>query len=113
MKVTQEPVTLDKVLGDFNFEIPLYQREYSWELEQVSDLFYDIESIKEETGHFLGSILLYTKDESKKIMEVIDGQQRLTTIFLIMYGIRSVIEKTDYSKAIETINNLFLPLLVF
>jgi len=107
MKVTQEPVTLDKVLEDFIFEIPLYQREYSWELEQVSDLFYDIENAN--NGHFLGSILLYSKDDNKKIKEVIDGQQRLTSIFLILYGIKKILDLTEdptYSKAKEVINNL-------
>ena len=82
MKVTQSPNSLEQVLGNFNFEVPLYQREYSWELEQVSDLFYDIDNAQEDEGYFLGSILLYVKDETKKLMEVIDGQQRLTTIFL-------------------------------
>lgn len=106
MKVTQEPITLDKVLGDFNFQVPLYQREYAWELEQVSDLFYDIENSREDDGHFLGSILLYTKDENNKLMEIIDGQQRLTTIFLILYGVKRVIKNTEHSKAIEMINNL-------
>src|ERR1035437_4646227 len=103
MKVTQEPVTLDKVLGDFNFQVPLYQREFSWELEQVSDLYYDIESSQKGNGHFLGSVLLYSKDEAKKLMEIIDGQQRLTTIFLILYSIKKAIASTEYTKAIEAI----------
>lgn len=106
MKVTQSPISLDLVLSDLNFEVPLYQREYSWNLEQVSDLFYDIDNSQEDEGYFLGSILLYVKDESKKLMEVIDGQQRLTTIFLILYAIKRVIAGTEYTKAIETINNL-------
>lgn len=106
MKVTQEPVTLDKVLGDFNFQVPLYQREYSWELEQVSDLFYDIENSTETDGHFLGSVLLYAKDEKKMLMEIIDGQQRLTTIFLLLYSIKKIIKGTEHTRAIEAINNL-------
>lgn len=106
MKVTQEPTTLDKVLGDFNFQVPLFQREYSWELEQVSDLFYDIESSSEEAGHFLGSILLHSSDGSKKLMEIIDGQQRLTTIFLILYSLKKALKNTEHTRAIETINNL-------
>jgi len=106
MKVTQSPVTLGLVLSDLNFEVPLYQREYSWELEQVSDLFYDIDTAAEEEGYFLGSILLYVKDADKKLMEVIDGQQRLTTIFLILYTIKKAIAGTQYPKAIDGINNL-------
>ena len=42
MKVSQEPINLGDVLKDKQFIVPLYQREYSWSLEQISDLFYDI-----------------------------------------------------------------------
>jgi uncharacterized protein with ParB-like and HNH nuclease domain len=106
MTITQEPVTLGTVLGNNIFEVPLYQREFSWELEQVSDLFYDIESSNESEGHFLGSLLLYIKDSEKNIKEIIDGQQRLTTLFLILYSIKKAIEDSEYTKAKEAINNL-------
>lgn len=106
MTITQEPVTLGTVLGNNIFEVPLYQREFSWELEQVSDLFYDIEGSSVTEGHFLGSLLLYVKDKEKNIKEIIDGQQRLTTIFLILYSIKRAIDNSDYIKAKEAINNL-------
>jgi uncharacterized protein with ParB-like and HNH nuclease domain len=106
MKVTQEPTTLDKVLDEFNFQVPLFQREYSWELEQVSDLFYDIDNSSEDGGHFLGSILLHSSESSKKLMEIIDGQQRLTTIFLILYSIKKALKNTEHTEAIQTINFL-------
>ncbi len=90
----------------------LYQREYSWELEQVSDLFYDIKIANEENKHFLGSILLYAKNQNTR--EIIDGQQRLTTVFLILYSIRNklkVIESNDKNdpripNAIKIIDNI-------
>jgi uncharacterized protein with ParB-like and HNH nuclease domain len=81
MEVTQKPVPIRNYLKEFNFEVPLYQREYSWDLEQISDMFYDIENSTKENGHFLGSLLLYSKDQQNKIKEIIDGQQRLTTLF--------------------------------
>ena len=60
MKVSQEPQKLSSILEDKYFKVPLYQREYSWTLNEVSDLYYDIlESLKEEEGHFFGSLLLY------------------------------------------------------
>lgn len=106
MKVTQEPTTLLKVLADFNFQVPLYQREYSWDLEQVSDLFYDIDASSDSAGHFLGSLLLYSADNENRLMEVIDGQQRLTTLFLLLYSIKRAIKGTEHTKAIEIINGL-------
>lgn len=74
-------------LNHLPLEVPIYQREYSWELEQVSDLFHDINNSTEESPLFLGSFLYYINSDSK-IVEIIDGQQRLTTIFLMLYCIR-------------------------
>jgi uncharacterized protein with ParB-like and HNH nuclease domain len=105
MRITQSPIALRHILGENTFEIPLYQREFSWELEQVSDLFYDIDNSTANDGHFLGSLLLYANDE-KSPKEVIDGQQRLTTLFLLLFTIKKAIANSGGAKAIETLNNL-------
>tara|TARA_B100001939_G_scaffold328735_1_gene324330 strand:+ start:282 stop:479 length:198 start_codon:yes stop_codon:yes gene_type:complete len=65
MKVTQEPISITDILKDKSFVIPVFQREYSWNLEQVSDLFYDILDTSKEESHFLGSLLLY-KDKGSE-----------------------------------------------
>ncbi|MES2447903.1 MAG: DUF262 domain-containing HNH endonuclease family protein [Bacteroidota bacterium] len=104
MKVSQEPIKISDILKDKTFTVPLYQREYSWNLEQVSDLFYDI-SDSEDEGHFLGSLLLYQTDNLKK-MEIVDGQQRMTTLFLLLFSILKSISGSDKTKAIERINSL-------
>jgi uncharacterized protein with ParB-like and HNH nuclease domain len=104
MKVSQEPIKLSDILKDKTFNVPLYQREYSWNLEQVSDLFYDILDSDEE-GHFLGSLLLYQSDTNKK-MEIVDGQQRMTTLFLLLFSVLKHLENSDRTKAIERINSL-------
>lgn len=104
MKVSQEPIKIADILKDKTFTVPLYQREYSWNLEQVSDLYYDILDADEE-GHFLGSLLLYQADGNKK-MEIVDGQQRMTTLFLLLFSILKKLEDSDRSKAIERINSL-------
>lgn len=66
MRVSQEPVKISDVLKDKEFEVPLYQREYSWTLEQVSDLFYDIQDSDKKDGHFIGSLLLFLQNEHHK-----------------------------------------------
>lgn len=107
MTITQAPIPLIDVLSKNTFEIPLYQREFSWELEQVSDLFYDIENSTSEDGHFLGSLLLFNHTEGNEAKEVIDGQQRLTTLFLLLLTLKKAIEGKEKSeKATEIINNL-------
>jgi uncharacterized protein with ParB-like and HNH nuclease domain len=104
MKVSQEPIKISDILKDKTFSVPLYQREYSWNLEEVSDLFYDIVEADEE-GHFLGSLLLYQSETDKK-MEIVDGQQRMTTIFILLFSILKHLESSDRTKAIERINSL-------
>lgn len=104
MKVSQEPIKISDILKDKTFNVPLYQREYSWNLEQVSDLYYDI-SDSEDDGHFLGSLLLFQTDNLKK-MEIVDGQQRMTTLFLLLFSILKSLNGSDKTKAIERINSL-------
>lgn len=77
-----------KIQNFFNgrfFEIPKYQRGYAWEIQNIRDLFDDIiESIESESNHYIGTIVLSeSKDDSEKFY-VVDGQQRITTITLII-----------------------------
>ena len=104
MKVSQEPIKLSSILEDKIFCVPLYQREYSWTLEQISDIFYDI-SDSEDDGHFLGSLLLYDLDNSNE-MEIVDGQQRITTLFVMLYSSLKALKGSANNKALERINSL-------
>jgi uncharacterized protein with ParB-like and HNH nuclease domain len=104
MKVSQEPVKLSSIISDKTFCVPLYQREYSWTLEQISDIFYDITDSYDE-GHFLGSLLLYDLNNSKE-MEIVDGQQRITTMFLMLYSSLKALKGSNQNKAIERIHSL-------
>jgi hypothetical protein len=74
----------------FAFNIPPYQRPYSWGLDQATELYDDIAAAaadahtrKNGEPYFLGSIVLI-KDEARPEAEVIDGQQRLTTLALLL-----------------------------
>lgn len=84
------------------FVIPIYQRNYSWTEDQCRQLWQDIlnagssESIK---GHFIGSIM-YIEEGLSSISSqspslVIDGQQRLTTISLLLAALRDVVDKHE------------------
>ncbi len=76
------------------FVIPIYQRLYSWEKEQCKQLWDDIIKIggnDKMNGHFIGSIL-YVLDgikHSNNPLLIIDGQQRLTTITLLLIALRN------------------------
>lgn len=76
------------------FTIPKYQREYTWGQSQWAALYDDL--IENEQGYFIGSIICISKSvDSAKIapLEVVDGQQRLTTICLLMAALYHEFEK--------------------
>ena len=75
---------LDKVFDD-NYIIPIYQRNYSWEYDQIKDFVEDIIEFKEDK-YYIGSLIVnkINHDETSCFYEVIDGQQRLTTIYLLL-----------------------------
>ena len=104
MKISQEPLKISDIIKDKTFTIPLYQREYSWNLEEVSDLYYDILE-SDHDGHFFGSLLLYQSDKNNK-MEIVDGQQRMTTIFLLLFCIHNKLNGTIHHTALELIKLL-------
>lgn len=77
----------DKLLS-----IPHYQRDYAWSIPNVEDLFNDIqESIETETSHYIGTFILANKDRKQSYM-VVDGQQRLTTLYMLLDVLVSGIE---------------------
>ncbi|WP_231220930.1 DUF262 and DUF1524 domain-containing protein [Helicobacter pylori] len=84
--------------------IPIYQRVYSWEKEQCKELWDDIIKVggnDKMDGHFIGSIL-YVLDKithSNNALLIIDGQQRLTTITLLLTALRD--HWSDKHKEIE------------
>ena len=79
------------------YSVPVYQRPYSWESTQINvlldDIFnaYALPDKEREEGYFIGSIYIHDKNEKLKGLiqkyEIIDGQQRLTTISLLLLSI--------------------------
>lgn len=86
-KISGAEYPLAKIFSsDFDYVIPSYQRPYAWTVDQASELFddlYDFFLREPEDTYFLGSIVLI-KEENKPYSEVIDGQQRLTTLTILL-----------------------------
>jgi uncharacterized protein with ParB-like and HNH nuclease domain len=86
-KISGAEYPLSKIFSsEFEYRIPSYQRPYAWTVDQASELFDDLKAFydaEEEEGYFLGSIVLI-KSEEKPLAEVIDGQQRLTTLTILL-----------------------------
>lgn len=98
-----------------SYLIPKFQRDYSWEDDQWSELWEDIEKMKENRiQHFMGYLVFQTTDG--KAFEIIDGQQRLTTISIIILAaiakfkslIANKIEQEDNEKRVEIYRNSYI-----
>ena len=90
-------------LKDFFFVVPDYQREYVWEsdnhvlrfLQDINEEFNP--NSDEQTSYFIGSaIIVKTKDGQ---YDVIDGQQRLTTIIISLCALRDILSKIMFSDS--------------
>lgn len=92
IKATEE--NLGTVFSDnFAFSIPKYQRPYSWVRNQAAALFDDLKDASKKSGdddapYFLGSIVLIKAEDSRD-GEVVDGQQRLTSLSLLFTALRN------------------------
>lgn len=81
--------------SDFEYHIPPYQRPYAWTEEEAGTLFDDLydfyKTEGKEENYFLGSIVL-VKENLSRIAEVIDGQQRLTTLTILFSAIAATLK---------------------
>lgn len=94
----------ERVLGhifcdDYAFKIPPYQRPYAWELEQAQDLLRDLLDAMDNAAvsgsvYFLGSIVLI-KSPASSASRVVDGQQRLTTLTILLSVLRDLTSDAD------------------
>jgi len=120
MKATEANL-LEFLQSPQQFVIPIYQRTYSWTLAQCQQLWNDIRNAATNpaiTAHFVGSIVYIKRSHyqvSEKIPQqlVIDGQQRLTTITLLLTALRAHLEKQsgdglEMPVSTEEINDYYL-----
>jgi hypothetical protein len=105
--------TLNGLFADRVFRIPKYQRFYSWQRKQREDLFNDIEQLAskgEDRHHFMATIVCFRTGDVKpvgsmeyRIYDMVDGQQRLTTLILLLKAIQKVLEEGDEKRDISKI----------
>ena len=92
----------DMLLGNRLFDIPVYQRSYAWETKNLEDLWEDLYYLDETKQHFFGTTLLKDSQNTTQAgtttfrrFDVIDGQQRLTTILILLREIISQMKSVD------------------
>lgn len=100
MRIIPEEKKLYELLsGNLQYEIPMYQRNYDWKAENVTAFLDDLKiAMEQKEEHFFGSIVLIPADQDSDVVQVIDGQQRLTTFFVLISIIRDQISKFEDPK---------------
>jgi len=110
MKIDADVFSI-KDLDKYYFVVPDYQREYVWEADKHIYQFlvdideeFDVHAI-EQQSYFLGSIIIVKKDNK---YDVIDGQQRLTTIVLCLCAMRNILESLNNKEPLSRMSSNML-----
>lgn len=93
-------IKVQKLLEFINLKIPEYQRPYKWTLKNVNQLIDDILYFKNKNAYRLGTIVLHKEEtDNDYSLNIVDGQQRTTTLFLIFMAIMNYkFENKDIEK---------------
>jgi uncharacterized protein with ParB-like and HNH nuclease domain len=102
-KINFEIKGIGKLIKENNLKVPIYQRPFAWKDKQVEELLNDIkESINaNEDEYFLGTIVLSKSDEESRL-EIVDGQQRISTIVIFFSAFLKYLEEEDSRKQIQS-----------
>lgn len=109
MKLNVTHPTVEEVFNDF-YAVPAFQREYVWGDEQVRTLLEDAyDALFDENGspidteYFIGSIVAYKEND---VFQLIDGQQRITTLYIVLCAIRDTLSQTQADMDLSHLRNL-------
>ena len=98
-QIDVKKINFNQLFNDFWYVIPEYQRSYVWKADNVNELLDDLYfafTNRPKSEYFLGSLVLRkTNQTTFNEVEVLDGQQRLTTLFLMMAVIRDITSNSD------------------
>lgn len=115
IKFSTENQTFRKVMANgLQYIVPRFQRDYAWGTEQWEDLWEDLEVTENGDQHYMGYLVFQSDNE--KVFSVIDGQQRLTTVSLIIISslyilnelIAKDIDKENNEKRLKQFRNNFI-----
>lgn len=103
MKIESKDTDIESLLDGSFFHIPRFQRPYSWDDENISEFWNDLVINKGE-DYFIGSMVVFKK--TKQQFGVVDGQQRLTTITILLCVIRDEFKKLGNKNFAEGLHQL-------
>ena len=103
MKIELKDTDIDSLLNSRYFHVPRFQRPYSWEDENISDFWEDIIT-NQSDDYFIGSMVVYKK--KKQHYALVDGQQRITTITIMLCVLRDYFDELGFKDLAEGIHQL-------
>jgi hypothetical protein len=103
MKIESRDVSIGDLLTSGYYVIPRFQRPYSWDSENISDFWNDV-VVASTNDYFIGSMVVYTLSQRK--FGVVDGQQRLTTIMILLSVIRDTLEEKGFKDQANGLHKL-------
>ena len=110
MQIRPTSLTLNQLFGSSNeqYVIPSYQRRYSWGERQINELLEDIDLLEGADTHLLGNIVCLTRAHQAGIncLELVDGQQRLTTIAILLNCVLDRLQREDRADLASETNRL-------
>ncbi|GAA7520540.1 hypothetical protein JP0012_02450 [Helicobacter pylori] len=91
--------TIKEIFQAEGYSIPNYQRDYAWKDKNFKDLWEDLEEAieynKKGQWNFMGTMVVTKNEDNKKLYDIIDGQQRTTTIFMLLHVLASEQNEKD------------------
>lgn len=102
MKIEAQDKEIQELLRGTFFKIPRFQRAYSWETDEVEDFWTDIVE-NQDANYFIGSVVAYIVD--KPMVGLVDGQQRFTTITIILSAIREKFKELGEDELARGVQN--------
>ena len=97
--------TIKNVLEVAFYRIPRFQRPYSWDRDNLEEFWTDA-IVSDDQDYFIGSFVLYHSKSEQDLLFIVDGQQRLTTITLLLAAIREALHIIGYAPLASGIQKL-------
>ena len=103
--------TLSEILSSGPYKIPAFQRDYSWKKPQILEFWNDAVDVfdSKESSYFFGPVV-FIKNDKMSYHRVVDGQQRLTSVEILISVIRDIFESNDSVRLATIMQNFLYPI---
>lgn len=105
MKVTPTSKTLADVLRGNFLRVPRFQRPYDWDRDNLTEFWNDLKD-RTDADYFMGSLVVFGDRKERNLLSLVDGQQRITTITIMLAIIRNALEQFGESGPATAIHEL-------